>query len=109
MELDADSFQEVMNAAHKPFVVIVATPPEQFPQVSENVKSIAKHYKDNKYPGDVVFTWMDSDKWGSWLKSMYGIKAENTPQVVVVKHSVCSVRVPYTAVLIRDMTATNIL
>lgn len=78
-----------MNAVHKPLIVIVAAPAEQFPQVSEKVKDIAKRWKDSKSPGDVVFTWMDSDKWGSWLKSMYGITAANTPQVVVTSHSVC--------------------
>lgn len=23
---------------------------------------------------EVIFTWMDMDKWGDWMKSMYGIR-----------------------------------
>lgn len=89
-ELDSDTFQDVMNAAHKPLVVIVAAPPSASVQVAQKVGDIAQRWKDSKTRGDVVFTWMDADKWGSWLKSMYGIKsrADGSLQVIVADHSV---------------------
>ena len=70
-----------MYASHKPLVVIVATRLEEYNQVPQKVREIAKNWKDSKARGDVVFTWMDSNKWGSWLKSMYGVKADEGRQV----------------------------
>lgn len=77
-----------MYAEHKPLVVIVAAPPSEYTQTVEKVKDLARSWKDSKSRGDVVFTWMDADRWGKWLKSMYGIKADVAPQVVVANHSV---------------------
>ena len=37
---------------------------------------------------DVIFTWMDAAKWGTWMKSMYGIKVSELPAVVVADHQV---------------------
>ena len=82
------SFQEVMNAKHKPLVVIATAPKARLGEVSVHVKDIAKQWKDKKATGDVVFTWMDGDKWSSWLKSMYGIKAGEMPRAVVANHTV---------------------
>ena len=88
LELDSDSFQEVMNAKHKPLVVLVAAPRTELHDVSDHVKAIGQQWKDTKARGDVVFAWMDSDKWAGWLKSMYGIKADAGTRVVVANHSV---------------------
>ena len=50
---------------------------------------------------EVVFTWMDMNDWGKWMKSMYGIQPstddhnhdhkdlENV-KVIIADHSVCS-------------------
>ena len=54
----------------------------------EKVKDIARRWRANKGATNVVFTWMDADKWGSWLKSMYGIKAGEMPRAVVANHTV---------------------
>jgi len=43
--------------------------------------------KSNKGKRDVVFTWMDADKWASWLKNMYGIKGKEGPVIVIADHS----------------------
>lgn len=77
-----------MNAKHKPLVVIAAAPKAQLSEVSVHVKDIAKQWKDSKAAGDVIFTWMDADKWTSWLKSMYGISAGAGAQVVIADHTV---------------------
>lgn len=87
-ELDADSFQEVMNAPHQPLVVLVAAPRAALHDAADRVKAIAQQWRDSKARGDVVFAWMDADKWASWLKSMYGVAADAAPAVVVASHSV---------------------
>ncbi|THG93397.1 hypothetical protein EW026_g7827 [Hermanssonia centrifuga] len=87
MPLDSDSFQEVMNAPHKPLVVIAAASQVDLVRTADTIKEVARRWKDSKAEGDVVFTWMDADKWSSWLKSMYGIKAGSAVHVVVANHS----------------------
>lgn len=90
LELSRDVFQQVMNAPHKPLVVIVATPNDVQSDVSSKLNNIAKKWRLRKsYVGrqDVVFTWMDADQWGSWMKSMYGVKVKHQPKVVIADHS----------------------
>ncbi|KAI0077603.1 thioredoxin-domain-containing protein [Panus rudis PR-1116 ss-1] len=86
MELDSDTFQEVMNAPHKPLVVITATNPADMSATAAKVKDIARRWIANKGDTNVVFTWMDADKWGKWLKNMYGIRTDSLPGVVVADH-----------------------
>ena len=88
VELEADNFQEVMNAAHKPLVVLAATAAADKATTAETMRGLAKQWRDAKEHAPVVFTWMDADKWGSWLKSMYGIKAGEMPRAVVANHTV---------------------
>ncbi len=80
-----------MNAPHKPLVVITATSQKDKQQIAKEVTSLARKWRDAKEQVPVVFTWMDADKWGSWLKSMYGIKANMLPRAVVANHSVSAV------------------
>ena len=96
MELSEGSFQEVMNAESKPLVVLVSvtTPGIERDQTVETVRRLATQWRRTgaaQYtPGQgarqVVFVWMDQERWTSWLKSMYGIKGPT--QVVIVDHSV---------------------
>jgi thioredoxin domain-containing protein 5 len=84
-----------MNAPHHPLVVIAATPKGAQMDVSLNLNDIAKKWRLRKsHVGkqDVVFTWMDADQWGSWMKSMYGIKVKDQPKVVVADHNVSDIK-----------------
>ena len=92
IELDSDTFQEVMNAAHRPLVVIAAAPINEWVRTMEKMKDVARRWKDSKNAGDVVFAYMDADKWGKWLKSMYGIRVGDEPAVVVANHAVGAYR-----------------
>lgn len=49
---------------------------------------------------EVVFTWMDMDEWGKWMKAMYGIQSKKDHhdhdgqnledvKVIIADHSVC--------------------
>jgi len=90
VELNQENFQQVMNAPHKPLVVIVVVNKSTKEKVSEKVKEIGKKWrvsKSNKGSRDVVFTWMDADKWAGWLKNMYGVKAGDRPAIVIADHS----------------------
>ncbi|KAI0719220.1 thioredoxin-domain-containing protein [Fomitopsis betulina] len=87
MQLDADTFQDVMNALHKPLVVIAAAPAAQLQNTAADVQRIAREWKNAKGDAGVTFVWMDTDKWGKWLKGMYGIRVQSDVQVVVANHS----------------------
>lgn len=88
LELDSDNFQDVMNAPHHPLVVIVGTSETDKAETAKTVTGLARQWRDAKEQASVVFTWMDADKWGSWLKSMYGLKAGSFPKAVVANHTV---------------------
>jgi Thioredoxin-like domain len=97
MELGEESFQDVMNGDGKPLVVLVSVTPsgvERDP-IIETVRKLAAqwrqgsaaHYLPTHGTRQVVFTWMDQERWSGWLKGMYGIKGP--ARVVIVDHSVC--------------------
>lgn len=88
MELDEDTFQEVMNAQHEPLVVIAATPKDDMTTNAQKMRDIAMQWRDAKGESGIVFTWMDIDRWASWLKGMYGISSDDLPHVVVANHAV---------------------
>lgn len=76
-----------MNAPHKPLVVLVATAQRDLKQTAKDVGELARKWRDARGRAPVVFAWMDADKWGKWLKSMYGIKAGGLPRAVVANHT----------------------
>lgn len=84
-----------MNAPHHPLVVVVAHAPTDDARAADVSHSAAVSWRhrvaERQILGgrDVVFTWMDAEKWTSWMKSMYGIKADSLPAVVVTDHQVC--------------------
>jgi hypothetical protein len=96
MELSEESFQEVMKAESKPLVVLVsvATSGIERDHIVETVHSLAAKWRSTgatqytpaQGARQVVFVWMDQERWASWLKSMYGVKGPT--QVVIVDHSV---------------------
>ncbi|KAF9224446.1 thioredoxin-like protein, partial [Gyrodon lividus] len=91
LELSRDMFQQVMDAPHKPLVVIVSAPKGMHDTVSEKLNDIGKKWRlrtslSHGAKRHVVFTWMDADQWGKWMKSMYGIKTGTEPEVVVADH-----------------------
>ncbi|KAL4075556.1 thioredoxin-like protein [Scleroderma citrinum] len=93
LELSRDVFQQVMEAPNKPLVVVVSTPKGAQGAVAEKLNEIGKKWrlKVNQNLGksgrrDVVFTWMDADQWGKWMKGMYKFKTSGEPEVVVADH-----------------------
>ena len=80
-----------MNAPHKPLVVIASVNEAKKEKVAEKMKEIGKKWrvrKLDKGDRDVVFTWMDTDKWASWLKNMYGVKTTEEPALIIADHAV---------------------
>ncbi|KAI0052647.1 thioredoxin-domain-containing protein [Auriscalpium vulgare] len=91
MELSDGSFQEVMNAPGKPLVVLVSVPSDGNKvrdQIIEQVTNIGLQWRQRHASQDaerkIVFTWMDHERWASWLQSMYGMRS--TGQVVITDH-----------------------
>jgi hypothetical protein len=111
LELGEGSFQEVMNAESKPLVVLVPVTDSgaERDHIVATVRKLATQWRKTgalqyapAYEArQVVFTWMDQDRWAKWLKSMYGI---NGPaQVVITDHSVGLTFGCYGAVLLTTM------
>ncbi|KAF8239442.1 protein disulfide isomerase [Tricholoma matsutake] len=79
-ELTQDTFQKVMNAPQAPLVVIAAVTEGHKTKVEEHFRHLAKKWRIRTsgtgmvHGREVIFTWMDMDKWGDWMKSMYGIR-----------------------------------
>ncbi|KAJ3572597.1 hypothetical protein NP233_g2977 [Leucocoprinus birnbaumii] len=80
LELSADSFQSVMNAPQEPLVLIAAVTENMQSKARATLEKLSKEWR-SKTGGSgelngkqVVFTYMDAEKWKDWLKSMYGIK-----------------------------------
>jgi thioredoxin domain-containing protein 5 len=106
-----------MNAPHQPLVVIAAVTTETKDIVAEKVRDIGKTWNargdrhENGNLREVVFTWMDAEKWASWLKSMYGIKAEpgSDPAIIVADHAVCLSLLPCRRKLIEGLSTAIVL
>ncbi|KAJ7078087.1 thioredoxin-domain-containing protein [Mycena epipterygia] len=81
LELTQDTFQSVMNAPHAPLVVIAAVGKDTKDKVAERFRDIALKWRVHTggtgiFGGRaVVFTWMDAERWESWMKSMYGLRS----------------------------------
>ncbi|KAJ7210203.1 thioredoxin-like protein [Mycena haematopus] len=80
LELMQDTFQSVMNAPHAPLVVIAAVGSDTREKVAERFRDIALKWRVHTggtgivAGRSVVFTWMDVERWESWMKSMYGLR-----------------------------------
>ena len=95
-QLTAENFPDVMKHPAKPLVVLAAFDMEHMSSIElgnaiEELTAIAKQWQtsairltDNR---PTIFVWMDGEKWSKWLKSMYGIKRERMPAVVIIDHN----------------------
>ena len=106
LQLTQDTFQSVMNAPQAPLVVIAASHPDNNDKIKDQFQGLAKKWRWRTEGSgmtngrEVVFTWMDMNDWGKWMKSMYGIQPntddhnhdykdlENV-KVIIADHSVC--------------------
>lgn len=92
MELGDGTFQQVMKAPHQPLVVIVSVPSEgsERTQLIQQVETIGQKWRQRADSEKglpergIVFTWMDGERWATWLKSMYGISDHGA--VVIADH-----------------------
>ncbi|CAK5272120.1 unnamed protein product, partial [Mycena citricolor] len=99
MELVQDTFQSIMNAPHKPLVVIAAVTSKTESKVIERLRDIGLKWRvrtggTGMYGGrSVVFTWMDIEKWEKWMKSMYGLQKSASDEaedagIVITDHQI---------------------
>lgn len=107
VELTSDTFQSVMSAPQAPLVVIAAAPEAMKEKVMTRLHDVGKKWRVRtegsgiSHGREIVFAWMDAKKWGSWMKSMYGIKVDDQHDekddhddlddvpVIIADHSVC--------------------
>jgi thioredoxin domain-containing protein 5 len=100
LELTQDTFQNVMNAPQAPLVVIAGINEVNRQKVAARVKELGQKWRlRSKGTGlansrEIVFTWMDGERWKKWLKSMYGIEHDEDEEdlddvpVVIADHKV---------------------
>ncbi|KAH9483160.1 Thioredoxin domain-containing protein 5 [Psilocybe cubensis] len=101
-ELTRDTFQSVMNAPQSPLVVLCFSPERTQDAVMRRLKDIGAKWRHRTegsgivHGKEVVFAWMDEDKWTDWMKSMYGLAKRpeiegqgdlDTVRVVIADHS----------------------
>lgn len=103
-----------MNPKHisAPLVVIATVSEKNRDNVISAMKSIGKQWREGEKTGqrEVVFTWMDGERWSKWLKSMYGVVDAGTtgpPSVIVADHAVRVLRIIPSAVRTRHLRATT--
>lgn len=88
-----------MNAPQQPLVLIAAVTDETRGKVQTKLEQLASDWKvKTSGTGEmngrqVIFTWMDGEKWKDWLKSVYGIKHHDDDdlddvRVVIADHRV---------------------
>jgi thioredoxin domain-containing protein 5 len=97
-----------MNAPQAPLVVIGASQADKSDKIRDQFHELAKKWRwrtegSGMVNGrEVVFTWMDMNDWGKWMKSMYGIQSNkdyhdhdhdhedlDDVKVIIADHSVC--------------------
>lgn len=96
VELDSDNFQQVMNPKlfDPPLVVIAVVSENNKADTTTILRRLSNKWSEDKGKDtsrSVVFAHMDANKWGKWLKGMYGIKgAEDAkvPPIVIADHTV---------------------
>jgi len=96
IQLEAENFAKVMGQSPAPtnapkrLVVLTALDSHDSRTITK-VKDIAHtwHREHSHSPIQIMFTWMDKEKWADWLKSVYGVKKQDHPVVVIVDHGVC--------------------
>jgi thioredoxin domain-containing protein 5 len=117
VELTQDTFQQVMNAPQEPLVVIAAVTKANKDKVKERFRDIGKKWRFKTegsgiiYGRDVVFSWMDVERWSDWMKSMYGISKGgdgdgnlDDVRVIIADHKVCIVDDIITSLAYADRT-----
>lgn len=89
-----------MNAPQAPLVVITASTKALSAKIEERMRDVAKKWKvrtggSGEVNGrEVIFTWMDAERWKEWMKSMYGLKVDDDDKdlddvkVVIADHKV---------------------
>ncbi|TFK28589.1 protein disulfide isomerase [Coprinopsis marcescibilis] len=98
LELTQDTFQSVMNAPHGPLVVIAASNKKLSVKIEERMNDVARKWRarnggSGQLKGqEVIFTWMDAERWKDWMKSMYSIRVDEDEgdlddvKVIVASH-----------------------
>ena len=96
-----------MNAPQALLVVITASKKDTSDKIKNAFRDLAKKWRlrtDGSgivHGCEVVFTWMNTDSWGTWMKAMYGIQSNDDDghydhhrdledvKVIIADHSVC--------------------
>jgi len=102
IELTQDTFQGIMNAPSRPLVVLTGVTSYNKDKVQSKFEEMAKKWRQktngsgvvtgSKGDRQVVFAWMDLERWKDWMKGMYGItkgsqEVDDLP-VVIADHKV---------------------
>ncbi|KAK0490375.1 protein disulfide isomerase [Armillaria novae-zelandiae] len=90
-ELTQDTFQSIMKAPSHPLVVLAGVSAENKDLVKQRFEEISASFRSkSRVSREVVFAWMDIERWKDWMKSMYGIKTHSKTlddvEVVIADH-----------------------
>ncbi|KAL8277874.1 hypothetical protein RQP46_009693 [Phenoliferia psychrophenolica] len=93
-ELNSESYADVMSTSSRaPLVGLVVLSPKKLGAGLEtavlDVQKLGKGWESRlkkdaqKDERPVIWAWVDGDKWASWAKSLYGVKAMQDPVIVI--------------------------
>ncbi|KAF8590271.1 thioredoxin-like protein [Ramaria rubella] len=93
-ELSAENFQRIMGPSPAPkgspnrLVVLGAIDLNNLAHIDIFKQTAQTWHRGEGAKGDgqIMFAWMDKEKWASWLKSVYGVTKGPEPAVVIVDH-----------------------
>jgi protein disulfide-isomerase len=98
VELSSATYNDLMPTTGDPPLVAVAVfSPKamgsQLVEAKKRFEDVARGWTERRKARDVkgrdvVWTWVDGDRWTGWAKSMYGVKAGAVPAIVVADHKV---------------------
>lgn len=78
IELSASTYHDVMlPLKHSPFLVVILLDPNasNYNELSSKAKGLAVSWKGHKSKSDisknVIFVWIDCERWKDWISSMY--------------------------------------
>lgn len=76
------------SGGEPPLVALAVLSPkrlgEGFERKKAEVESMARGWKARKGEGrEVLWSWIDGDRWAGWAKSLYDVRASGDPVLVV--------------------------
>ena len=110
-----ENFLNIMKSPSEPLVVLAAMEPSaKSDSQRDDLFAVARAWREEGLlegrHRDVIFVWMNAERWTTWLKKQYAITQEQLPVVIIVDHAVSWMRLNYspTLTILQNLVYYNI-